>query len=40
MVSTESVSLTAAMEAKQGRKIQTCDTPNAFVQTKLECVTE
>ena len=35
-VSMESVSLTAAMEAKQGCKVQTCNTPNAFMQTQLD----
>ena len=28
------------MEAKQGCKVQTCDTPNAFMQTKLDDIKE
>ena len=34
------VSLTAVMEAKQGCKVHTCDTLNAFTQTKLDDVKE
>ena len=39
-VSTESVSLTTAMEAEQGQKVQTCDTPSAFAQTTLDDIEE
>ena len=35
-VSTELVSMTGVMEAKQGCKVRTSDTPNAFIQTKLK----
>ena len=39
-VLTESVSLTAAMEAKEGCKVCACDAPNAFAPTKLDDATE
>lgn len=35
-VSTESVLLTALIEAKEGSHIATIDIPNAFIQTKLK----
>jgi hypothetical protein len=38
-VSTESVSLTAVIEAREGRDVATCDIPNAFIQTRLRIVT-
>jgi Reverse transcriptase (RNA-dependent DNA polymerase) len=35
-VATESILLTAAVEAKEGRDMMTADIPNAFVQTNIE----
>lgn len=35
-VITESVTITATIDAKQGRDVMTCDVPNAFVQTEIE----
>ena len=35
-VLTESVMLTAVLEAKEGRDIATVDIPNAFIQTEVE----
>jgi hypothetical protein len=34
-VSTESVLLTAVIEAQEGRDVATCDIPNAFIQTDV-----
>jgi hypothetical protein len=35
-VATESIAITATIEAKQGRDIMTIDVPNAFIQTDME----
>jgi Reverse transcriptase (RNA-dependent DNA polymerase) len=35
-VSTESTTLTAVIEAEEGRDVATCDIPNAFIQTTVE----
>jgi hypothetical protein len=35
-VSTESVLLTAVIEAREGRDVATCDIPNAFIQTNVQ----
>jgi hypothetical protein len=35
-VSTESVLLTAVIEAQEGRDVTTCDIPNAFIQTDVQ----
>ena len=35
-VSTESVMITAVIDAKEGRDVMTNDIPNAFIQTHLE----
>jgi len=34
-VATESIMLTATIDAKEGRDVMTADVPNAFIQTKL-----
>ena len=33
-VSTPALFMTAAIEAKEGRDVATCDIPNAFIQTE------
>lgn len=35
-VSTESIMLTAVIDAKEGRDVATCDIPNAFIQTEVQ----
>jgi hypothetical protein len=35
-VATESIAITATIEAKQGRDIMAINVPNAFIQTDME----
>jgi hypothetical protein len=39
-VSTDSVLLTAVIEAEEHRDVATCDIPNAFIQTNLQATDE
>jgi hypothetical protein len=37
-VNTETMMLTAVIEAEEGRDVATCNIPNAFIQTEVEDV--